>query len=401
MPFVEGDGGGDVAVVTNPLVTNPDVDVDWRFDLCEGGASNPSAGSFIANLDPFVTDRQLVMNLNRPQSMTGKIAANNDLVNSTYTDGLPYLGEGYRTLKAYRFEAGEWVIRFAGIIWTVDDEGDENAAYTSFAAFDPWQMLMSGAMIRRNDGNLKKTVTLANNAAAAVKRHIDKRIEFAGPCYIDTGGYFQPGLVYITAQYEQEYLGRALMEVTDMGVVDINMIPVDRTDGILVQANALSHLGVDVSGDVSFQYSTGNHQAKEWKRHLDMSTVANQITNFNGTKKKTSFQEDTDSQDLYGVYEDCRVLTDITHQDFLDALTTGELNERKNARENVSVLPMPTTSAEPFRYWGLGDLVTVECSDDARQAVSGVQRIYGFTLDIDDEGVERVSELRVSPNLGG
>jgi hypothetical protein len=399
MVFLEGDGGGDVAILENPLVANPDVDVDWRFDLCEGGASNSSAGTFIASLDPFVTDRQLVMNLNRPQSLTGKIASNNELVNSTYGDGLPYLGEGYRTLKAYRFENGEWVIRFAGIIWTLDDEGDENAGYTSFAAFDPWQMLMA-RMIRRNDGNLKKTVTLANNAAAAVKRHIDKTIEFAGPCYIDTGGFFEPGLVYITAQYEQEYLGRALMEVTDMGVVDVNMIPVDRTDGILVQANALSHMGIDVSGDVAFQYSTGNHQAKNWARHLDMSTVANQITNFNGTKKKFSFQEDTDSQDLYGVYEDCRVLTDIVHQDFLDALTTGELAERKSARENVAVLPMPTTSAEPFRYWGLGDLVTVECSDDARQAVSGVQRIYGFTLDIDDDGVERVSELRVTPDLG-
>jgi len=398
MVWVEHD---DVQVLTNPLVESPLVDTDWRWDLCEGGANNSSAGTFIASLDPFVMDRQMTFDLNRPASVSGKIASNNDLIRTTYGDGLPYLGEGYRTLKAYRFENGEWVIRFAGIVWTVDDEGDEDSAYTSFAAFDPWQMLTTGAMIRRNDGNLKKTVTLANNAAAAVKRHIDKRIQYAGPCYIDTdSGYFQPGLVYVTMQYEQEYLGRALMELTDTGVVDINMLPVDRSDGILVVANALSHVGTDVSGGVAFQYSLGNHQAKTWGRHLDMSTVANQITNFNGTKKKTSFQEDTDSQDLYGVYEAAQVLTDITHQDFLDALTIGELNERKMARENVSVLPMPTTAAPPFTYWGLGDTVSVECSDDARQAVSGVQRIYGFTLDLDNEGVERVSELRVSPNLG-
>jgi len=385
---------GGPTVSSGPVVTASPA---WRFDLCEGGASNPTAGTFIATLDPYCTDRQFVFDLNRPCSVTGKIASDSSVVNSVYGDGYPYLNEGNRTLKCYRYESGDWVLRFAGILWTVGDEGDVDMGYTSFTAFDPYQFLFR-RMIRRNDGNLKKTVTLANNAAAAVKRHIDKTIEFAGPCYIDTSdGFFEPALVYLTMQYEQEYLARAFSEVTDTGVVDIIMDPVDRTDGILVTANAVSQRGDDKSGSVQFQWDVGSRGVSEWKRDLDMDTLANSITNFSGDKKLTSFVEDSTSQGIYGVMEDARVLTDILHQDSLDALTEWELSMRKDPRENIAVLPLPETGSFVFDDYFLGDIVTVECSSNAREAVSGQQRIYGITLDVDDEGVERVTELRVSP----
>jgi hypothetical protein len=395
------EGEGDVTVVDRPVLVAGEADVpfegDWKWNICEGGANNGDAGTFIATIDPYVMSREMVFDMNRPCSVSGKIAANNSVINATHGDGYPVLSCGDRTLKCYRFESGSWVIRFAGIIWQVSDEGEEDTAYTSFTAFDPWQFLFK-RMIRRNDGNLKKTVTLANNAAAAIKRHIDKTIEFAGPCYIDTDdGFFEPALVYLTMQYEQDYLGRAFIEVCETGTVDVIMEPVDRTDGILVSASAVEQRGSDVSGSVSVEYDTGDRTAKQWSRDLDMETAANQITNFNGSKKKFSFQEDTDSQDRFGILEDCRVLTDIEHQDALDALTSQELAERKNPRENVQVVPFPRSTASPFTGFFLGDFISVSCSDQAREAVSGVQRVWGFSLDIDDEGVERVSELRVAP----
>jgi hypothetical protein len=384
-PTFGGGGGGSTAHAPSR---------DWRWDLCD------RYGFVIETLDPYVMDRQLVFNLNRPCSAYGKVAANSPVVNTLHGDGVPYLSAGDRTLKCWRFENDNWTLRFAGIVWQLEDAGDEDSAYTTFTAFDPFQFLFK-RMIRRNDGNLKKTVTLANNAAAAIKRHIDKTIFYAGECYIDTDdGFFEPGLVYLTFQYEQEYLARAFMEVCDTGVVDVTFAPVDRTDGILVTASAVEKRGSDKSDTVIFEYDTGGHVAQQWTRELDMESAANTITNFSGNKKKTSFQSDSDSQTRFGVMEDCRVLTDIVHQDFLDSLTSQELSERKNPRENINVLPLPETGPVVFEDYDIGDEIGVVCSDSAREAVSGIQRIYGFNLDIDNEGVERVTELRVSPQLG-
>ena len=52
---------------------------------------------------------------------------------------------------------------------------------------------------------------------------------------------------------------------------------------------------------------------------------------------------------------------------------------------------------EPFDDYGIGDLVTVNLGDVFGPAVTGgVQRIYGFDVDLDSDGVERVAELIVS-----
>jgi hypothetical protein len=396
---------GTVSVVDDPFGGDTDFpavltstpSADWRWDLCD------RYGVVIQTLDPYVMGREMIFDLNRPCSVAGRVASNNAVINATYVDGFPYLSPGNRTLKCWRYEGGSWVLRFAGIVWQVSDEGDTDTSYTSFTAFDPWQFLFR-RMIRRNDGNLKKTVHLANNAAAAVKRHLEKTIEYAGACYIDpddVDAYFQPLLVYLTMEYEQEYLGRAFIDVTDTGVVDVRLNPVDRTDGILCIPTAVETYGSDKTL-ITFQYDIGDRVAMGWERTLDMDQVANSITNFTGKKKAAPvFVEDSDSQLTYGVMEDAKVFTEIQHTDALTALSNMELAERKDPRELIQAVPLPETGAVVFEDYFLGDTVTVETSNSAREAVSGIQRIYGFTLDIDDEGVERITELRVSPVLGG
>ncbi len=46
----------------------------------------------------------------------------------------------------------------------------------------------------------------------------------------------------------------------------------------------------------------------------------------------------------------------------------------------------------------IGDTVTINIGDKARVAESGVQRIYQYTVDIDDDGVEALGEFQCSPD---
>jgi hypothetical protein len=46
----------------------------------------------------------------------------------------------------------------------------------------------------------------------------------------------------------------------------------------------------------------------------------------------------------------------------------------------------------------IGDLVTVNVGSKARYAATGAQRIYQYTIDIDDDGVEALGELVCSPD---
>ena len=90
------------------------------------------------------------------------------------------------------------------------------------------------------------------------------------------------------------------------------------------------------------------------------------------------------------------MISDIPRQGQLDSLAAAELNVRKEPLEFVSVTPRPENIASPYSEYDLGDFVTTSASDATGEEISGLQRIYGYTIDINNDGYERVSELVVS-----
>jgi hypothetical protein len=46
----------------------------------------------------------------------------------------------------------------------------------------------------------------------------------------------------------------------------------------------------------------------------------------------------------------------------------------------------------------IGDLVTVNMGQKSRLEESGGMRIYGYTVDVDDDGVEALGEFETSPD---
>lgn len=105
-------------------------------------------GRSISNISAIAFGKQYTGTLNRPAMFTFWVPADDPRVSGLYTagDGLPYLTET-RTLRCYRQEAGGWVLRFAGHIWIVEDDGDAQTQKSAVTAYDP--LLLANLRIAR------------------------------------------------------------------------------------------------------------------------------------------------------------------------------------------------------------------------------------------------------------
>jgi hypothetical protein len=67
-------------------------------------------------------------------------------------------------------------------------------------------------------------------------------------------------------------------------------------------------------------------------------------------------------------------------------------------RELIHITPVRGTEIGTF---GIGDLVGVAASAAVRGGFSGAQRVYGYTISWDTDGVLSLSELQTSADMEG
>lgn len=375
--------------------------VHWRFVLCDLN------GAPITVLSTVSMNKQLQFPLNSPARVSFKVPSDNPQVNILHTDGEPYLSCGNRVLKAYRKVEGvdtQWALRFCGVVWTLQDQADGDTCFTDVTCYDPLQIL-TRRWVRDASGKLYKTVIFNGVAGQLIaKRMVDRTIEFAGPCGISTDlGTFTAAPPQ-TAAYDQQFITPSLVTLCGTGLLDIAVDPVDMADGTLASFSAMPRRGQD-RPEVVIAYAAPGRSAYKLDRVVTMDTFANDIRLWAGhTTGHLARQHDATSIAKYHRYEDGAVLTEIKVPQLVDDLCTEELQLRKDPRDLLTVLPTPELAPMPFRDYFLGDTITTLAgigSDQAlpqtRQAIEGLQRVYGITIDVDDDGLERVTGLDLSP----
>jgi hypothetical protein len=372
----------------------------WRIVLCD------LRGRPIALYTTFAFEKEFEYVLNRPARCSFVVPAEEPLVNILHTDGEPYLSCGNRTIKAYRREGnGNWMLRFAGIIMQTEEQGDPDKVTIAVNAFDPL-LLLQHRPIRRQNGDLRRTVRFVDEAGAIIaKKMVNRTIQYDGPCGIETTGAFASTSAPQTLAFDQQFIGDGLVSMTDTATLDLVFAPVDRTDGILVKMSAIKKRGTDKSGSVSFDYGIGEYNVSEWRRTRNTDQMANDVTIIGGRSNQlVEHRESLASQTKYHTYVDMQTYSDIQTPEFLDALAVEMIALRKKPREIISVTPLPERAPSPWTDYFLGDIVNVQCEvkpslpTGSHQIISGVQRIYGITISVDENGFEKVAELVCSPD---
>jgi hypothetical protein len=196
--------------------------------------------------------------------------------------------------------------------------------------------------------------------------------------------------------------------------------------------------GNDLTGSVHFDYATGDYNARLLRRTEDMSTIANKNWYYLGPRQDqqhwagnvtgdrpslphppggdvtlpyTNGAPGSPTNPLGGVIASSRnelgVFMQIgIYDNFGSEASAFPLYERlwqvesllrANPRNMVYITPIRNGAFGPGDF-DVGDLITINIGDAARVSESGVQRIYAYTIDIDDDAVEALGEFESSPD---
>lgn len=377
----------------------------WRFILGD------LLGVPIASYSSIAKDVAGVERLIRPNSLRMRVPSDHADVAGTHSDGDPKLRTMSRTLRAYEplgpdvMGHEQWAIRFAGIVWQIQDVGDGDSAWTTFTAFSPMQRLA-----RRFTG-----VDAADRVdeGGAILRDLIDETNTLGATGIATTGYDNvfESTPTRTAKYEHRSIGEAAIELAGaFNGFDPVLRPVYQEsgdeDGTLAALDIYARAGTD-RPDVVFAWGMSPNNVQKVERVEDGDTLANEITGFGwtpggGVDPLTATESTPASVAKYGRYEAVEQFGDVTNGMFLEALLAEEAALRADGRELVTITPATGDEKRvvprPWREFETGDTVQVRAGAALRGGFTGLQRVYGFGYSIDDEGTTHLEKLLTSPD---
>lgn len=362
---------------------------DWRTVICD------LSGTKIVALDGTAHDRAWQFRLNRPSMFTFRVQSDDANVAGSFSDGHPFIEAGRRMVKCYRKELQsdatyKYVLRFVGLVWQVQDVGDDQNAWTTVTCYDPLVRLskrftLNYVSFAAVDGaTIAKTLLDTTNAIAATG--------------IQSGS--TATTVVRTVNYAYRAVFDAIQELASAFVgFDLDLTYLDRTDGIMANLDFVAKKGSVRAGAV-FGWGVPPNNVTRVERMQNMDTLANALTTIGATGtgggQIVSVGTDSASISAFGRYEAVDTFSDITDSGLLAALTADELNFRTMTRELVQFVPapgMPAGLPQPFIDWGLGDYIALVVGPRLRASFAGVQRVYGFDIAVSDDGKEVVNGI--------
>lgn len=391
-------------------------------------------------------NKQIKRRLNRPAMCSFRVPSY--LVRDIQFDGRPLLCTGYRTLSVTLDATG---LFFHGIVWTIHEDGDEDMVYSQVTCYDPmviWRYRPARDLVDSYSGeagNLSDPSFLARNMTGP---QIMEEIllasenpalipgEAEGPTRLNlsastfaTGGSDLSGA---PTNWPMTIAEIASL-LTNTGELDIIIEPTIEL-GIPSNLGRVhcfnGDYGNDLTSSVHFDYAAGDFNARLFRRTEDMSTIANKNFYFLGPRldqqhwrsNVTGDHPDlpnppggkvhpaptgplgvliASSRNELGVYMQIGIYDNFgsefaAYPLFLRQWQVESLL-RANPRNMVYITPVRNGAFGPGDF-DVGDLITVNIGDKARVTESGAQRVYAYTIDIDDDAVEALGELETSPD---
>ena len=386
------------------LPPQPRVEIRWTVLLCDQWAYP------LEDISSFALDKQFGYRLNRPESLTFRVPSDHRLVNELAPDGRPNLAIIRRTIKAFRQErlpAGGLtnVLRFTGWVWQLQDEGDADDAWTTVSVYGPMQRL-ARRICTNSSGSIAAATWTATDGGLIVHSILSQLN--AGAAWAHSGietGTREPTDVR-TVDLTNMSLSAAIVQLTSaFNGFDVQFVPLDRRDGHLARLDIMSRRGTHRAHAI-LGWGIAPHNVLGASRLFDAETYSNTVTlqgatpEIDGARPIQAEATDCLQQQDVGIYRTVESYPDVSNPAYLQALATEELGFRKRAREIVSLQLQGGRAPEPFTEWDLGDTVPLYVGARQRGGYTGSVRVYGFDLDVNNEGQETVSSLILSPEGG-
>lgn len=413
----------------------------WRWAVTTLG------GGALTYLDHLASDKTVTPKLGEALEVSLTVPSDNPEVNRLHTDGFPFVAEGVRQLYGLRKDRlGAYSCRASTLIMQISDASGTGDARSTLTAWDPWRYLFAlpclqspnatvgpngppgtfGALIDKDNLYYPNTTT-ADQVILDILQTTQASMSVSAPAaaqalFLDmTGGTIEtcPAPAYGSAtpagQWEVQQgtsVGQALQDIVASGACDIVLHPIydSARPGILCELNILAQ-GVAGNGAGSYRFGAIFAWDRPGRSMVGVENVydgterANHIQYYYGQGgPPATDQRSAASISTYGEYWSQQFWPGNKVKPAVEVIAANQLNLRATYKETLTVHPAPERAPEPFVDYQLGDRVPVYISDNMRQELPPNgnadrvwQRVYGIPIQIDDNGVETVTELLVGP----
>jgi hypothetical protein len=380
---------------------------EWRFSVVAPFGVE-GVWKKVTILTHLAQDVELLYQLNRSTMLTFSVPSENPQVNIPHTDGLPYIAVGPRWVLGWRKAPatlnptpGQWVLKYAGRIWSIQDTGDGDNCRTVVTCFDCLKHLEK-RIVRDAMGGFKKQVAWwAVPGTQVIQEMIDRTQTKVGTVRIDLGGMWEESALS-SVKFDQAMIMPSILRLTDTGTVDLDTQYLDGSDGNFMLLGGRPRLGQD-RPNVVLGYAAPPRRAIGYDRTQSLDNLANDVTLFGKSSKgHTVHAADAVSQATYDIFEEVAVIPDVETTELLQMLADEEIFLRKNPNDLISIIPTPEDSPRFFNEYFLGDTIKLRAAVNpfpvTREAIIGIQRVYGVRLKVDNEYGEAVVEMIASAN---
>lgn len=331
---------------------------------------------------------------------------------------------------------------FSGEVWSPEASGETNAAYVEATAWD-WSIWLRKVMCKQgasdpDPGNMvdispviEANVTGPQIAAAFIQNAIDDPsaalyeplgYPSTGPSKtlpvvvgtVDTGGVDLSS----TPMAFPMTVDRMLQLLSSTGQLIVERVP---GDGVTV-LNLLNPYENDLSGSVVYGYATGAFNAQVATYTVDLDDLINALWYLVGRRRPDGrwpgsitptaphvatpwpaalVDRISDSRILWGYAQEIQILDDAG-----DENTIRDMFEERWANEAwVRAVPREFGSVTPDRgtvpNFAVGDIIGVAGGSSMNGGFSGAQRVYGFDLSSDADGVITWNDITTSADQEG
>lgn len=378
----------------------------------------------------LLRDRQIALVRHEADVISAAVEPDDFRVNGIFTDGYPRIAQSNRLVYCFRREGGTpaWKVRAAGILMAPEDEGDEDGSVSHFNAYSPWKLL-EARPASDAAGNLPGPPATPDGfhftaAGSTIALDILKNtIDNEGTVRIDAGAThggtsFYAGTIETTPTIVFDIQGGQSVADVWAGLVSTGNLdlvltpiydPVDRP-GYTHELSIFNLVG-SFRPNAVFAWDTLSRSAAKVTRMHDATpgNFFNKVQYHAGQGGPPvpllGPLVNAASVAAFGSYWSMQFFPAQTSVDALGsavyALAQQALVLVRQGRRTFTVEPIPQRAPVPLLGYKLGDRVVVHASERLRVRSDGKMRVEAIPIQIDDDGIERVGGLLLSPDWRG
>lgn len=340
--------------------------IDFRWILAQSSDLTPIGELHRASA------RQLTVGLNR---------AGNTSIRLPIDDNLAAAASVLTTcIIVYYRDKPVW----SGPVWTIEDSlPDDHRTINAVG----WFEILNHRYTRQK---LAYDASDAGLIAHELLRHAN---EAGFPIFIVPGSLV--GSQVRKRSYDQlANIGQEIQALADVEAgYDWWIHPTDRT------LNIAPDSGLNLVDKVAFAYGMGTQNLAAFNRQIDGSSLKNRI--FVTGKNGAPFTSHDDaSRSLYGTMESVESLSDVQDAAILGAYGQAEVLFYSVPFQSFALTPMPHDGQgrvpRLFVDYNIGDRIKFTARRGPINIRDQAVRVFGATLQIDENGIERVSNLQVT-----